>query len=279
MGKPDRTEREKNQRMASGKYRIWPGVTCITLIGAAAFAFVYMAAYRAGIIPLPEILVELLQMEENRYAVSTQTVEEQVSLTPPVSMEVTRYEPEEQQAEDIFAALHPPEKYHQRFRIRRTTSEGISDISGELYVDGARWLLRYGDTEKIRSEKEAVQVLYLCDGENLYRSIPEPVVTPVGAFTPAFVLGLPTLSWLREEGATAVLQTENKALHLTLTMEDGQVWQGRAALDTGLYMEMELSREGTEVLSMYTEMFDLTPRAMEEADFWTIPTVKMIDEE
>ncbi len=272
MEKAGKSDRGKHHRMATGKYRIWPGVTCITLVGATIFVLVYLAAYRAGIIPLPELLAALLSSDGKDTTISVQAGETNAALPPPVSEEVTHYEPASQEAAVLLETLTTPERYHQRFRIRRTTGEQVTDISCELYVEGERWLLRYGDTNRNLDDGGNQVTLYICDGENLYRNKPTPLVTAVGDFTPDTLLGLPTLDWLRTEGATPVVQAENKALALSLVREDGLVWQGRVALDTGLFMEMALLRDGENLLSMYTEMFDLTPRALTATGFWDFPS-------
>ncbi len=271
MGKPDKKKLDKQGRLSTGKYRIWPGVTCITLVVAALFVWVYLAAYRAGIIPLPELLADILTAEGENPAESMVLGEEDASYSPPGAVSVDRYRPEEMGAAEVFNTLASPEKYHQRFRIRRVTAEGVTDRSYSLYVDGARWLLRASDTTNGRDTGSAVESLYVCDGEQLYRSRPHSSVSAVGDFTPSVLVGLPTLEFLRESGAAVELHPADKTLSVTLTLEDGLMWRGQVALDTGLFMELELLRDGVSVLSMYTELFDLTPRAMEAADFWTFP--------
>ncbi len=271
MGKPDKKKQDKQGRLSTGKYRIWPGVTCITLVVAALFVWVYLSAYRAGIIPLPELLAELLTSEGERPSESVVLGEEDISYSPPDAVSAERYRPEEMGAAEVFASLATPEKYHQRFRIRRVTAAGVTDRSYSLYADGSRWLLRASDTASGREAGSLVESLYICDGESLYRSRPHPSVSAVGDFTPSVIVGLPTLEQLRESGAVVELHSADKTLSVKLALEDGLMWQGQIALDTGLFMELELLRDGVSVLSMYTELFDLTPRAMEAADFWTFP--------
>ncbi len=272
MGMPDKKKQDKQGRLASGKYRIWPGVTCITLVVAALFVWVYLAAYRAGIIPLPELLADLLRAEGEDTSESVVLGKEDAAYMPSAGVSVERYLPEEMGAAELFASLVTPEKYHQRLRIRRSTSNGVTDMSYALYVDGERWLLRANDTANGQNASALSEMLYLCDGERLYRSQPFPSVSTIGAFTPSSVLGLPTLAWMQENGAAAELHTADKTLSVTLALEEGLVWQGRVALDTGLFMELELLRDGASALIMYTELFDLTPRAMDAADFWTFPS-------
>ncbi len=271
MAVPDKKKQDKQGRLSTGKYRIWPGVTCITLVVAALFFWVYLSAYRAGIIPLPELLADILTSDREDPTESLVLGEGEAAYMPLAAESVERYRPEELGAAEVFASLSVPEKYHQRLRIRRTASGDVTDTSYELYVEGDHWLLRGSDTARVREAVELPEQLYICDGVRLYRSRPRSAVSDKGEFTPWTILGLPTLDWLRDNGAEPVLRPENKSLAFTLLLEDGLVWQGQIALDTGLFMELALLRGGEEVLVMYTELFDLTPRAMEAADFWAFP--------
>ena len=94
---------------------------------------------------------------------------------------------------------------------------------------------------------------------------------PVGKFTPANLLGLPTLADLQQADAEVQTYASDKVLLVSYEMAEGVDCICRVGLDSGLLMEMQILRDGETLFMMYTELFDLAPEEFLQNDFFTIP--------
>lgn len=238
----------KNDRPENTSFRIWPGVVVITVCASLLFIAVYVVAYQAHLIPLPGFLQWGKSGEKQ--VVAGENVTDDMYMPVQESSEVTYYTPEEEEPATLLSAMHIPDVYHQRMRITRGT---VTD-SVDLY--------RQDDCWKLIVENKSGTSLYLWDGEVLYREnslYPEGIETVRGEYTPESLLGLPTLSTIQSWDGTVTMLSENKALRVQYTLEDGSEWVCRVALDAALVTEVQFTHEGETILAMYTEYFDLAP--------------------
>lgn len=242
----------RNSRPENTSFRIWPGVVVITVFASLLFLVVYAVAYQVHLIPLPGFLQEFFGNGDENQVVAEENALDDNTMPMQETLTVAYYIPEEEDPDTLLAALHSSETYHHRMRITR----GNRTDTVDLYRQNGCW--------KLIVENKSGTSLYLWDGEVLYREnslYPEGIETVLGDNTPESLLGLPTLSTIQSWNGTVTMLSENKALRVQHTAEDGSEWVCRVALDVALVTEIQLTREGETVLAMYTEYFDLAPES------------------
>jgi len=260
----------KRRKPDTTGFRIWPGVTLIAVCGFLVFFAVYIIAYRAGLIPLPDYVEVLL----NREAETGETAETQSvitdSLLPPQETDYREiFSPADTEPDVWFASQTAPTEYHQRMRIIYQQEEQKEEVSAELYRKDACWKLTV--QEKGAEEPD----LYLCDGTSLYREnplFPDGILTGIGSFTPEGILGLPDIAALQQKEDIAVSFVD-RGIHLQFfcSLEDNVQCAGLIAVDTGLITEVQLRQNGQVLLVMYTDLYDISPADIRQNDFFTIP--------
>ena len=258
----------KNRRPESANFRIWPGVVLIAVCAFLLFLAVYVVAYRANLIPLPEYLKGLFDHNGSEQTAVAGETELQEALMPEMETENgVYYFPAGEDPQSLLQALQTPQQYRHRIRITRTR-DSVREIStAEIYVQEDCWKLT------VTPEKGTAEV-YLCSGSELYRKnnmLPEGATMAAGKFTPANLLGLPTLSDLKQAEADVQIREEDKILLVSYEMADGMNCVCRVGLDSGLLIEVQLMRDGETLLVMYTELFDLAPEEFLQNDFFSIP--------
>lgn len=258
----------KNRRPESANFRIWPGVLLIAVCAFLLFLAVYVVAYRANLIPLPEYLKGVFEQNSSEQTADSGETELYEVLMPEMESENgVYYNPAGEKPEAILLALQTPEAYRHRIRITRSAGDIREVSTAEIYVQNDCWKLT------VTPEKGTAAV-YLCSGTELYRKnsmLPQGDIVPAGAFTPANLLGLPTLTELQEKEADVKIDTADKILLISYTTSAGVEWICRVGLDSGLLMEAQALRNGEMLFMMYTELFDLAPEEFLQNDFFTIP--------
>ena len=258
----------KNRRPESANFRIWPGVVLIASCAFLVFLTVYVIAYRDNLIPLPEYMKGLFAHTGSEQTAQPGGTELYEALMPVVETEHGGYyNPAGEDPVRILQALRTPEQYRQRVRITRMREDTREVLAAEIFVQKECWKLT------VTPEKGAAE-LYLCSGTDLYRKnsmMPGGDTMPAGGFTPANLLGLPTLADLQQAETDVEMHAEDKILLVSYEAADGVRYICRVALDTGLLMEVQLERDGEPMFMMYTELFDLAPEEFLQNDFFTIP--------
>ncbi len=253
--RPSGTHRPENTN-----FRIWPGVTVITVCASLVFIFVYVVAYRVHLIPLPSLLQNLLDTGGEKQ-VEAADIPAEGRMPAQETLTGTYYAPETVDPYEMLAAMQVPSVYHQRMRITYADAE-------KQMVD----LYRQGDAWKLIVEDPSGTSLYQWNGAVLYREnarYPDGITTTAGSFTPENLLGLPTLTMVQSWAPSTVeMSTEDKVLRVryaVATATDAeQEWVCRISLDASLVTEVQLYRNGEVVMAMYTEYFDLAPDPWEE---------------
>lgn len=237
-------------------FRIWPGVTVITVCASLVFILVYVVAYQVHLIPLPGFLQSLLEKGSEKQVVVGEDVSEEGRMPPLETREGVYYAPGEE-PKVVLAAMQVPEVYHQRMRI---TVAGNEKKTVDLY--------RQGETWKLVVEDVSGTWLYLWNGEVLYRQNPlytDGITTPLGDLTPENLLGLPDLMTVQGwESASIEMSTGDKVLRVRYSIDTAREWVCKVSLDASLVTEAQLLRDGEVVMTMYTEYFDLAPEAWDD---------------
>jgi len=258
----------KNRRPESANFRIWPGVVLIAVCAFLLFLTVYVVAYRANLIPLPEYLKGLFDHTGSEQTAEVGETELYEALMPEGESEQgIYYSPGGEDPMQILQALQPPKQYRHRIRITRMPEDDREVLAAEIYVQEDRWKLTV-------TPENGTAELYLCSGSELYRKnsmLPDGDTGAVGKFTPANLLGLPTLADLHQAEADVQIDADDKILLVAYTTAEGLHYVCRVGLDSGLLMEAQLQRDGKTLYVMYTELFDLAPEEFYRKDFFTIP--------
>lgn len=257
-------ERKQNKakNLADGEnpentgFRIWPGVTVITVCASLVFIIVYVVAYRVHLIPLPGILQSLLSKGSEKQVV-VENVAEEGYMPSQETFSATYYAPEESDPFSVLVAMQVPEIYHQHMRI---TIGDAEKKTVDLYRQGGSW--------KLIVEDEGGVWLYLWNGDVFYRQnplYPDGITTTLGTFTPENLLGLPDLAILQSlESASVEIVTADKVLRVRYSTDAELEWVCKVSLDAALVTEAQLLRDGQVVMAMYTEYFDLAPEAWDD---------------
>lgn len=247
-------------RPENTNFRIWPGVTVITVCASLVFILVYVVAYRVHLIPLPSLLQDLLDTGGEKQ-VEIADIPEEGRMPAQETLTSTYYAPETVDPYGMLASMQVPSVYHQRMRITYADAE-------KQMVD----LYRQGEAWKLIVEGQSGTSLYLWNGKVLYREsarYPDGITTTVGALTPENLLGLPTLATVQSWGAadatsTVEMSAEDKVLRVRNVVDAEREWVCRISLDASLVTEVQLYRNGEVVMAMYTEYFDLAPDPWDE---------------